>query len=118
VERLSEASLLAVTNGRELVADLKSIREEWNSRIHARRDSAVHRVADLLIKHPVFNAKFLERELDIRTGNARRYVDPLAEVGIIVEFTDRTRNRAWRAPEVLEALDAFAVRAGRRVHPN
>jgi hypothetical protein len=34
--------------------------------------------------------------------------------GVIVEFTDRTRNRAWRAPDVLGALDAFAERAGRR----
>jgi Fic family protein len=117
VERLSEASLLAVTNGRRLVADLRSIREEWNSRITARRDSAVHRVADLLIKHPVFNARLLQRELGITTGNARRYVDPLTDVGIIVEFTDRSRNRAWRAPEVLSALDAFASRAGRRMLP-
>ncbi len=114
VERLSEASLLAVANGRQLIADLRSLREDWNARIIARRDSAVHRVADLLIKHPVFNAQLLQRELGIRTGNARRYVDPLAEVGIIVEFTDRARNRAWRAPEVLSALDAFVVRAGRR----
>lgn len=96
VERLAEASLLAVANGRHLVADLKSIRGERNSRITARRDSAVHRVADLLIKHPVINARLLQRELNISTGNARRYVDPLAEAGIIVEFTDRTRTeRSW-----------------------
>ena len=118
VERLSEAALLAVTNGRHLVADLRSIREEWNSRITSRRDSAVHRVADLLIRQPVFNAQLLQRELDITTGNARRYVDPLVDAGIIVEFTDRRRNRAWRAPEVLSALDAFAARAGRRALPD
>ena len=118
VARLSEASLLAVANGRQLVAELRSIRVEWNSRIAARRDSAVHRVADLLIKHPVLNARFLQRELGIRTGNARRYIDPLAEAGIIVEFTDRARNRAWRAPEVLSALESFAARAGRRNLPN
>lgn len=114
VERLSEASLLAVANGRRLVTDLRSIRAEWDTRIAARRDSAVHRVADLLIQHPVFNAKLLQRELGITTGNARRYVDPLTAAGIIVEFTDRARNRAWSAPEVLSALDAFAARAGRR----
>ncbi|UGU31403.1 Fic family protein [Mycolicibacterium smegmatis] len=114
VERLSEASLLAVANGRRLVTDLRSIRAEWDTRIAARRDSAVHRVADLLIQHPVFNAQLLQRELGITTGNARRYVDPLTAAGIIAEFTDRARNRAWRAPEVLSALDAFAARAGRR----
>jgi hypothetical protein len=53
----------------------------------------------------VINAQLRQRELGISTGNARRYVDPLTEAGIIAEFTDRTRNRA---------LDAFAERAGRR----
>jgi Fic family protein len=114
VEQLSTASVLAVINGRHLVGDLRSIREHWNSQIKARRDSAVHRVADLMIRQPVFNALTLQRELGVTTGNARRYVDPLVAAGIIVEFTDRTRNRAWRAPEVLGALDAFAERAGRR----
>jgi len=114
VERLSAASVLAVANGRHLISDLRSIRAGWESKITARRDSAVHRVADLLLKRPVINARLLQGELGISTGNARRYVDPLTDAGIIAEFTDRTRNRAWRAPEVLGALDAFAERAGRR----
>jgi Fic family protein len=114
IEKLASASMAAVINGRHLVFDLRSIRQGWNSQIAARRDSAVHRVADLLIRCPVVNARLLLRELGIPTGNARRYVDPLTEAGIIVEFTDRTRNRAWRAPEVLAALDGFAARAGRR----
>jgi Fic family protein len=117
VERLSAASVLAVANGRRLVDDLRSIRAGWESKITARRDSAIHRVADLLLRRPVINAQLLQRELGISTGNARRYVDPLTEAGIIAEFTDRTRNRAWRAPEVLGALDAFAARAGRRGLP-
>jgi len=52
VEQLSTASVLAVINGRHLVGDLRSIREYWNSQIKARRDSAVHRVADLMIRQP------------------------------------------------------------------
>lgn len=114
VEQLSAASILAVVNGRHLVTDLRSIRERWNSQIKARRDSAVHRVADLIIRQPVFDALTLQRELGITTGNARRYIDPLVAADVVVEFTDRARNRAWRAPEVLGALDAFAERAGRR----
>jgi hypothetical protein len=114
VERLAAASVLAVANGRQLVGDLRYIRENWDTLISARRDSAVHRVADLLIRCPVINARALHRELGITTGNARRYIDPLANAGIIVEFTDRARNRAWRAPEILSALDEFAARAGRR----
>ena len=63
VEQLSSAAVLAVVNGRHLVGDLRSIREQWDSRITARRDSAVHRVADLLVRQPVFNAVTLQREL-------------------------------------------------------
>jgi Fic family protein len=117
VERLSTASMLAVVNGRQLVADLRAIRENWESKTTARRDSAIHRVADLLIKRPVVNAQLLKHELNIPMSNVYRYLDPLADSGIIVEFTDRSRNRAWRAPEVLRALDEFAERAGRRALP-
>jgi len=114
IERLSAASILAVDNGRHLVSDLRTIRETWASKITARRDSAVHRIADLLIKRPVVNAKLLTRELNIPMSNVYRYLDPLINTGVIAEFTDQSRNRAWRAPEVLQALDAFALRAGRR----
>lgn len=114
VQRLSEASMLAVVNGRQLVADLQTIRRKWASQITARRGSAVHRVADLLIKRPVVNAQLVSDHLGIAISNVYRYLDPLVESKVIVEFTDQTRNRAWRAPEVLGALDAFAERAGRR----
>lgn len=117
VERLSMASMLAVVNGRQLVADLKTIRGGWESQITARRDSAVYRVAGLLLKRPVVNAQLISSELGIPITNVYRYVEPLVGYGIIVEFTDQTRNRAWRAPEVLRALDAFAERAGRRALP-
>jgi Fe2+ or Zn2+ uptake regulation protein len=106
--------MLAVVNGRQLVDDLQATREHWGSKITARRDSAIHRVADLLVRRPVVNAQLLKDELNIPMSNVYRYLDALTEAGIIVEFTDRSRNRAWRAPEVLRALDAFAERAGRR----
>jgi Fic family protein len=118
VERLSEASLLAVVNGRQLVADLQTIRAQWDSKIRARRDSAAYRLADLLIKRPVVNAQLIHDQLNIPISNVYRYLTPLIEAGIIVEFTDQARNRAWQAPEVLSALDAFAERAGRRALPN
>lgn len=114
VERLSEASILAVINGRQLVADLQTIRGQWDAKITARRNSAVHRVADLLIKRPVVNAQLISDQLNIAINNVYRYLDPLTESGIIVEFTDQARNRAWGAQGVLDALDAFAERAGRR----
>ncbi len=114
IEAFAHASERAVVNGRQLIAALREIRAVWNDRITARSDSAVWRVADLLTRRPVVNGVLLRDELGISTDHPRRYLGPLAEAGIVVEFTDRARNRAWRAPEILAALDDFAERAGRR----
>ena len=114
VERFSEASFRAVINGRHLVTDLRTIRSGWADRINARPGTVVHRLADLLLKRPVVNAALLETELGIRKVHVYRNLDPLIEAGIITETTKYSRNRIWRAPEVLAALDAFAERAGRR----
>lgn len=114
VERFSQATILAIANGRQLVTDLRDIRETWNSVITARSDSAAWKVADLLTRRPVVNAALLAQELGIETTNAHRYLNPLTEAGILVETTNAPRNRVWRSPEVLAAIDAFAERAGRR----
>jgi Fic family protein len=114
VERFSEASIRAIANGRQVIAELRAIRENWTDRIRARSDSAVWKVADLLTRRPVVNAALLAEELGIDATNAHRYLTPLVEAGILVETTGGPRNRVWRSPEVLDALDAFAERAGRR----
>lgn len=114
VEQFSQASARATTNGRRLVTELRTIRDSWNDRLTARSDSAVWKVADLLTRRPVINGVLLRDELGIPTDHPRRYLGPLADAGIVVEFTDKTRNRAWRAPEILAALDDFADRSVRR----
>ncbi|MCV7386202.1 Fic family protein [Mycolicibacter longobardus] len=114
VVRFAQAAVLSIANGRELVAELRDIRENWNSRITARSDSAVWKVADLLTRRPVVNAALLADELGIESTNAHRYLNPLAEAGILIETSSGSRNRVWRSAEVLAALDAFAERAGRR----
>lgn len=114
VERFSQAAVLAIANGRQLVADIRDIRKAWNGVIAARSDSAVWKVADLLTHRPVVNAALLAQELGIESTNAHRYLNPLTEAGILIETTNGPRNRVWRSHEVLAAIDAFAERAGRR----
>jgi hypothetical protein len=79
---MSEASIRAVANGRHLMDDLQTIRGQWESKITARRNSAVHRVADLLIKRPVVNAQLLSDQLKVAISNVYRYLDPLVEAQI------------------------------------
>jgi Fic family protein len=115
VQRLSDAVTVSVANGRELVHDLRRIRESWQNLVRARRDSAVWTVADVLLRRPVVDAQVLGLELGIAPRNVYRYTGVLEEAGILTEFTLRRRSRAWRCDDVLVALDAFAARAGRRI---
>jgi Fic family protein len=114
VEAFAAAAFRAVANARRLVDDLHRIRQDWQGRVRARRDAAAWRVADLLLRHPVVNAALVAAEIGIAPQNAYRSLRPLVDASVLVEFTDRKRNQLWRAPEVLDALDRFAARAGRR----
>ncbi|WP_062978068.1 hypothetical protein [Nocardia flavorosea] len=66
------------------------------------------------LRIPVFDAPTVAAELGTTPSNATRAIAPLAEVGILSEFTGRRCNRMWQAREILDVLDAFAARAGRR----
>jgi Fic family protein len=114
VTQVASASLLAVENGRELVGDLREIRASWEDQIKVRRGAASWKIADLLLQHPVVNRQLISSSLDISGENANRAVRPLLEVGVLAEITGKGRNQMWRAPQVLDALDRFAARAGRR----
>lgn len=114
IECFARAGALCVDNGRMLIAGLRDIRKRWNDVISARSDSTIWKVADLLTRRPVVNAALLAQELGIATSNAHRYLNPLTDAGILVEASGGPRNRTWRSPEVLVALDAFADRARRR----
>lgn len=114
VEQLAHASFAAIGNGRALVDELRQVRSTWEGQVTARRDSAVWKVVDVLLRHPVVNAALLAAELGIASQNTYRLLGTLVDTGVLVEFTDKKRNRLWRAPDVLDALDRFAARAGRR----
>jgi len=110
----ANASIKAIANGRQLVADLRRIRESWRERIRARSHSATWEVADLLIRQPLVNAKILNEQLGIGPTHARRHMDVLAEVGVVQLTKVHQRGVFWRTQEVLDVLDAFATNAGKR----
>lgn len=114
VERISHAAILAVDNGRALVADLHRIRAGWDARLRARRGSAAQRLLNVLPRRPVIDSKEVAAQLDISADNSGRAIRPLVDAGILQEFTGFNRNRMWQAVEVTAALDAFADRAARR----
>lgn len=63
IERLADASLAAIANGRQLVIELRVVRASWDDTIEARRGAAAWRLADLLVRQPVVDAQSIVAEL-------------------------------------------------------
>jgi hypothetical protein len=62
----------------------------------------------------VIDSPLVQRELGVAATNANTAIEHLEEKGILTKVSGHYRNRKWAAPEILDALDEFAVRAGRR----
>jgi Fic family protein len=114
VERFAEASFDSVVNGRQLVADLRAIRNAWSEAITSRRQATVWRALDVVFQHPVLDNALVQRELGVSAMGAEAAITELAEIGALQEITGGRRNRRYAGARVLAALDAFAERAGRR----
>ena len=79
-----------------------------------RSDAAARRVSALAIAHPGLNSDIVGRELHVAPPTAFRALDALVERGVLKAANSQRRNRIWLAEPVLNALDDFAARAGRR----
>jgi Fic family protein len=114
VERFSQASFAAVSNGRRLDADLADIYAGWEHAISARRDAAVWRVLPRLVSQPAVTIRFIQEATGVSQPAAQNAVDQLVTAGVLAPASENRRNRVWVATEIIAALDDFAARAGRR----
>lgn len=114
VARFTEASVRAVLNARQLIAEIDRVRAGWRERVRARSDSGVWRVLDLVARTPVVDAPLVARELGIRPQNAYPLLRELSDQGVLSGKADHRAGTFWRSDEILKAVDEFATRAGRR----
>lgn len=114
VLRFAEASLRAVRNARQLVADIERIRQSWDERLHARPNSNAWKLLDVLMRRPVLNSAAAAEELGVKQPNVYPPLRALVEAGIVKSKAEHRLGPFWRSDEVLAAIDAFADRAGRR----
>lgn len=115
VRLFSTSALRAVTNATRLAEDVRAARESWDDRLVARRHATAWGVADLLVRQPLVTARILHDELDLSPTHAPRVMAPLVEAGIVRSGRHHSSRAAyWWAPEITDAVDDFAVRAGRR----
>ena len=88
------------------IRKLQELRDRYRSMLQSARASArLLRAVDLLFERPVIQTRQLESALGVDFSTAQRYVDRLQGAGIVREVTGRTRNRIYRADEILNVLD-------------
>ncbi|MET9313527.1 Fic family protein [Kribbella sp. NPDC003505] len=114
ITQFSRASFAAVGNGRRLVADLTGIFAEWQDTLPSRRGSAARRLLPHLLSQPAVTVRHVQQYLNVSQPAAQRAIDQLVEVAILKQVSTGKRDRAWIARDVINALDKFATRAGRR----
>ncbi|MHA3835992.1 Fic family protein [Terrabacter sp. AAH1] len=111
---VAEAARNGTHIGERLVATLREVRADWAERLTARAGSASWSMLDLLLRQPVVTARVVMRELEVSAPTAQSALQRLVDDGILLESTGHRRNRVYRAPAALRALDAHAAGLGRR----
>jgi Fic family protein len=114
VRCFAEASFAAVTNGRTLVAELRAVYERWLDDVRARRGSAAWTMLPVLVRQPAVTVGYVRDQAGVSQPAAQRAIDHLVDAEILAPASQNRRNRIWVATEVVDALDEFAERAGRR----
>jgi len=114
IRAFAMASLRAVGNARALVSEIDRIRRSWDARLTARRHSGAWRLLDVVARRPVIDAKTAAAELGVQLPNAYPPLRKLVDDGILQSKKEHQFGPVWRSVEILDAIDAFAERAGRR----
>ena len=85
---------------------LQKLRSKYQSIAETGRNQLrMEKVLDFLFMRPILSVRQLENGLDLNFVSAKRYIEKLVSAGILTEVTGYTRNRMFRAVEILKALD-------------
>jgi Fic family protein len=109
-----DAIAAAISNGRQLAAQLDEIARSWATISTSRVGSAAARTLPYLLQQPVVSAQIVAATIGVSVQNAQAGIDQLVEDGVLTQIGQSSRNRIYEARTVIEALDDFARRARRR----
>ena len=86
---------------------LQVLREKYQREFAARRDvERLNKLVDFLIGHPIVTIRQVADGLRLADYKiAQRQIVKLQEAGIVREVTGNSRNRVFRADEILEAIE-------------
>ncbi|MFF1635489.1 Fic family protein [Leifsonia sp. NPDC058248] len=112
------ASLRALDNAKHLADDIAGYQSEWDEKLAGiRSDAAARKIAKLTVEYPVLNLSTAVSQTGTSKAAITNGLDQLVDRGVLALGNSKKRNRVWVNQDVIDALDAFAVRTGRRQQP-
>lgn len=117
VGAFADAAQRSVENARVLIDEMDAIRRSWDQRLTVRRSSNAWRLLDVLLRRPVLDAATAAEELGVQQPNVYPPLNALVDAGILKRKAEHEIGPFWRSEELLDAIDRFAERAGRREAP-
>jgi Fic family protein len=85
---------------------LQGLRTKYQAVAESGRNSErMEKVLDFLFMQPILSVRQLEKGAGLNFLAAKRYIEKLTDFGILHEVTGYSRNRIFRADEILKALE-------------
>lgn len=113
--RFAAATSVAASAGQGLANDLAAVRQGWYEAVRPRRGSAVATLTEALLRQPVVDIDVLRTLAGgVADTNVYAAVSRLEAAGVLTELSGGGRNQVWAALDVLDLLERFETRLGRR----
>ena len=101
----------AVEDAGHFEGRVRSLQSSWRDRVgRIRRDSAVSLLIDALPAAPVLTTSTASELVERSFQATSLAIDRLVEAGVLVQVSIGRRNRAFEAPELVDAFTAFERR--------
>ncbi|MCW4467334.1 hypothetical protein OK351_17810 [Glutamicibacter sp. MNS18] len=91
------------------------IRQEIHDGFGRTPGVGLKRAIELIIREPAVTAQMLSEITGQSSCAAYRNIERLEQLGALKTTGHIRGHRVWVAPSVVQALDSFAARAGRRI---
>ena len=98
----------AVSDARQFEERVRRLQATWRERVgNPRRDAAMHRLIGALPAAPVLTATTAAELTDRSFQAANQAIDRLVAADVLVQVNVGRRNRAFEAPELIDAFTAL-----------
>ncbi|ASN37880.1 filamentation induced by cAMP protein fic [Arthrobacter sp. 7749] len=113
-EMFAESTFAATENGRLLAASINQIQFDIHAALPQKPSDSMRASIRCLVREPALSAESLIEMTGQSSSSAYRNITVLESIGVLKASSHIKGRRIWIAPAVIEALDEFALRAGKR----